>query len=103
MTRDELAAVLWGTTTHVKFDDGLNYCIRQIRAALGDDPKTPRFIETIPRRGYRFIAPVTAAGGRRHWWLPIPLAAAALLIVVAEAVRTTITRSRCRSPGPSTT
>ena len=61
VTRDDLAATLWGTVTHVNFDDGLNYCIRQVRAALGDDPKAPRFIATIPRRGYKFIAGVAAA------------------------------------------
>lgn len=56
VTREELAAAVWGTGTHVKFDDGLNYCIRQVRAALGDDAKAPRFVETLPRRGYRFVA-----------------------------------------------
>jgi len=61
VTREALASELWGNVTHVNFDDGLNYCIRQIRVALGDDPKSPRFIATIPRRGYRFIAPVTTA------------------------------------------
>ena len=84
VSRDELAAVLWGGTTHVKLDDGLNYCVRRVRAALGDDPRSPRFIETIPRRGYRFIAPVAAApAGRSPRWLAIPLVAAALLLVVA--------------------
>lgn len=61
VTREALASELWRGVTHVNFDDGLNYCVRQIRVALGDDPKSPRFIATIPRRGYRFIAPVTTA------------------------------------------
>jgi DNA-binding winged helix-turn-helix (wHTH) protein len=60
VTRTELAAAIWGHDTHVKFDDGLNYCVRQVRAALGDDSKSPRFIETVPRRGYRFVGTFTA-------------------------------------------
>lgn len=87
VTRDELIATLWGDDTHVKYDDGLNYCIRQVRAALGDDPRAPRFIETIPRRGYRFIAPVTDAvppkSGRPVRRVAIPLAAAAVLLTIA--------------------
>jgi len=43
---------------HVDFDRGMNYCIRQLRAALGDEARQPVFIETIPRQGYRFIAPI---------------------------------------------
>ena len=43
VTRDELAAAVWGAGTHVKFDDGLNYCIRQIRAALGDEARVHSF------------------------------------------------------------
>jgi DNA-binding winged helix-turn-helix (wHTH) protein len=43
---------------HVDFDRGLNYCIRQLREVLIDDAKAPRYIETIARQGYRFVAPV---------------------------------------------
>ena len=87
VSREELTDVLWGTTTHVKFDDGLNYCIRQVRSALGDDPRSPRFIETIPRRGYRFIAPVaTAAPRNADLRLAAAMAATAfILVVVAES------------------
>ena len=83
VTRAELAAALWGDGTHVSFDDGLNYCIRKVRAALGDDPRSPRFIETIPRRGYRFISPVTS-GSATSWWSRrrlVPAVAAALVLV----------------------
>src|SRR5918993_5155910 len=59
MTREDLAAAIWRDGTHVRFDDGLNYCVRQVRAALDDDARSPRFIETIPRRGYRFVAAAT--------------------------------------------
>jgi TolB-like protein/DNA-binding winged helix-turn-helix (wHTH) protein len=58
VTRRELAEQVWGDDTFVNFDQGLNFAIRQIRAALGDDSETPRFIETLPKRGYRFIASV---------------------------------------------
>jgi DNA-binding winged helix-turn-helix (wHTH) protein len=58
VTRDELRQAIWGADTHVDFDRGLNYCVRQVRLALGDGSKMPRFVETIPRQGYRFIAPV---------------------------------------------
>jgi eukaryotic-like serine/threonine-protein kinase len=58
VTRDELREALWGNETFVDFEPGLNYCIRQIRTVLGDDAQTPRYIETIPRRGYRFVFPV---------------------------------------------
>lgn len=62
VTREELARVLWAEGTHVNFEDGVNYAIRRVRLALGDDARTPRFIETIPKRGYRFLAPVTRLG-----------------------------------------
>src|SRR6266850_1878921 len=58
VTREELRAHLWGEETFVDFDRGLNFCVNQVRAALGDDADAPRFVETLPRRGYRFIAPV---------------------------------------------
>lgn len=58
VTREELKVLVWGGETFVDFEQGLNFCIKQIRAALGDEADNPRFIETVPRRGYRFIAPV---------------------------------------------
>jgi DNA-binding winged helix-turn-helix (wHTH) protein/TolB-like protein len=58
VTRDELRAHLWGSDTHVDFDRGLAYCIGQLRASLWDAAESPRFIQTLPRRGFRFIAPV---------------------------------------------
>ena len=56
VTREDIERQVWGKETHVDFDLSLNYCIKQIRSALKDDAETPQFIETIPRRGYRFIA-----------------------------------------------
>lgn len=59
VTRDELRRRLWGDQTFVDFERSLNIAITKLRAALGDSADSPRFIETLPRRGYRFIAPVT--------------------------------------------
>jgi TolB-like protein/DNA-binding winged helix-turn-helix (wHTH) protein/Tfp pilus assembly protein PilF len=59
VTRQELAKEVWGSAdTFVDFEQGLNFAIRQIRSVLGDDAEHPRFLETLPKRGYRFIAPL---------------------------------------------
>ena len=58
VTRAEIRDQVWGAGTHVEFDQGLNFAIRQIREALEDDAASPRFIETLPRRGYRFLMPI---------------------------------------------
>jgi DNA-binding winged helix-turn-helix (wHTH) protein/TolB-like protein len=57
--REELREAVWGSETNVDFDRGLNFCIAQVRSALGDSADSPRYIETVPKRGYRFIAPVS--------------------------------------------
>src|SRR5262245_18782854 len=62
VTRDELRQAIWDQATFVEFDQGLNYCIRQIRQALHDDAAKPIFIETLKKRGYIFIAPVERVG-----------------------------------------
>src|SRR5215471_15861416 len=59
LTREVLVNRLWPTGTFVDFDRGLNKAINQLREVLGDSAEQPRFIETLPRKGYRFIAPVT--------------------------------------------
>jgi DNA-binding winged helix-turn-helix (wHTH) protein len=61
ITRDELCARVWGGHTFVDFTRGLNFCVAQVRLALRDDASAPRFVETVPRRGYRFVAPVEVA------------------------------------------
>jgi TolB-like protein/DNA-binding winged helix-turn-helix (wHTH) protein len=61
VTREELKKALWGEDTYVDFERGLNFCINQVRAALGDSADSPAFIQTLPRRGYRFVAGVTSA------------------------------------------
>jgi DNA-binding winged helix-turn-helix (wHTH) protein/tetratricopeptide (TPR) repeat protein len=58
VTREDLRARLWPGDTFVDFDNGLNIAIRKLRQALGDDAEKPRYVETLPRRGYRFIGPV---------------------------------------------
>ena len=58
VTREALRQEIWNDGTFVDFERGLNFCVAQIRSALGDSAESPRFIETLPRRGYRFIAPV---------------------------------------------
>jgi DNA-binding winged helix-turn-helix (wHTH) protein len=58
VTREDLRRVLWPDGTFVQFDHGLNSCIKQIRAALSDHRLGPRYLETLPRRGYRFIEPL---------------------------------------------
>ncbi len=92
VTREQLRLKLWPADTFVDFDHGLNNAINRIREVLGDSADNPRFIETLPRRGYRFIAgldeqPSTqpdqtgrdqAAPGRRRNWAAISLAAVAL-------------------------
>jgi TolB-like protein/DNA-binding winged helix-turn-helix (wHTH) protein/Tfp pilus assembly protein PilF len=106
VTREELQARIWPADTYVGFDEGLNTAIRKLRIAFGDSADNPRFIETLPRRGYRFIAPVhdlvaaapqlsesiavgdtaelprTRLGSRTG--LVAALAAAALLVVLAS-------------------
>jgi DNA-binding winged helix-turn-helix (wHTH) protein/TolB-like protein len=62
VTREELRDAVWGKDTHVDFDRGIAYCVSQIRAALGDSGENPRFVQTIPRRGFKFIAPLSSDG-----------------------------------------
>src|SRR5216110_3725178 len=59
VTRDELRQKLWPAHTFVDFDRSLNKAMTKLRAALGDSPESPRYIETLHRRGYRFLAPIT--------------------------------------------
>jgi DNA-binding winged helix-turn-helix (wHTH) protein/tetratricopeptide (TPR) repeat protein/TolB-like protein len=58
VTREELRQELWPNGTFVDFDGSLNSALKKLRAALDDNPKAPNFIETVPRRGYRFIVPI---------------------------------------------
>ena len=90
VTRKELQDEIWGTETFVDFDKGLNLCIAQIREALGDDPQLPQYVETLPRRGYRFIgkieaeaktAPVAAIPSARRSYLIAVIAVLGILVI----------------------
>jgi DNA-binding winged helix-turn-helix (wHTH) protein len=82
VTRDELIQHIW-CGHHVKFDQSLNYCIRQIRRALAERAESPVYLETIPRKGYRWIAPVARAPD---------FPAARLLAPAAPPISTTVRR-----------
>lgn len=58
VSREEIQGQLWGEETFVDFEQGMNHCIKQIRTVLGDNADNPLYVETLPRRGYRFLAPV---------------------------------------------
>jgi TolB-like protein/DNA-binding winged helix-turn-helix (wHTH) protein/Tfp pilus assembly protein PilF len=105
VTRGEIQREIWGDETFVDYEQGVNFCIKQIRAALGDDAKAPRFIETLPRRGYRFIAPVERDEGNLSWENDLAVAPAPDIIIsppesvpdpstISAAVSATQTRTR---------
>lgn len=64
VSREEIRAVLWSGDTFVNFEQGVNFAMRQVRDALGEDADRPIFIQTVPKRGYRFLAPVDAVDRR---------------------------------------
>jgi len=62
VSRDEIRRELWPDGTFVDFDQAVNFSVKQIRDVLGDEADRPLYIETVPRRGHRFIAPITTPG-----------------------------------------
>src|SRR3972149_18228 len=66
VTREEIEKALWNEDEFVEFEHSINTAVRKIREALGDDPEKPRFVETLPRKGYRFIAPVERLNSHPH-------------------------------------
>jgi len=96
ITREELRQELWPADTFVDFDHGVNEAINKLRSALGDSADSPRFVETLPRRGYRFIARVEEPGSaaapapkrRALLWGLGAFLAAAVLVTVLMADRT---------------
>jgi TolB-like protein/DNA-binding winged helix-turn-helix (wHTH) protein len=86
VTREELSEQVWGANTYVDFEHGLNFAIRKIRSVLEDDPEQPRFIETIPKRGYRFIAAVKTPTARES--------ARPQLVLSVQAPRSPIARGK---------
>jgi TolB-like protein/DNA-binding winged helix-turn-helix (wHTH) protein/Tfp pilus assembly protein PilF len=87
VTREELRAQIWTTDTFVDFDHSLHNAIARLREVLGDSAERPRFIETLPRRGYRFIAPVDAGD------LPAPSRAAGSATPAALSGHARLTKS----------
>jgi DNA-binding winged helix-turn-helix (wHTH) protein len=73
VTREEIRRELWPDGIHVDFDQSVNFSIKQIRDALGDEADRPLYIETVPRRGHRFIAPISTPGQppARHSFFPM--------------------------------
>lgn len=61
VSRDEIRAALWPAETFVDYDQGVNFAMKQVREALGDDADHGVYVQTVPKRGYRFIAPVDAS------------------------------------------
>jgi TolB-like protein/DNA-binding winged helix-turn-helix (wHTH) protein len=111
ISREELQKRIWPADTFIDFDHGVNNAIRRLREALGDSAENPRFIETLSRRRYRFIAPVTASEGgagvaevpnvthvearrrRMPWWA---IAACVVVLVVAALLAARVFRLRDR-------
>jgi TolB-like protein len=61
VNREEIRRLLWDESTFVDYDVGVDYCVYRIRSVLGDKAQSPRYVETLPRQGYRFIAPIKLA------------------------------------------
>ncbi len=108
VTREELQSRLWPADTFVDFDHSLNAAVRRLRDALGDSAENPRFVETVARRGYRFLAPVRGLGPAvdaetsvqpshpaRRWWIA---AAAGALVLAGVGLGLFVGR---RAPLPS--
>jgi TolB-like protein/DNA-binding winged helix-turn-helix (wHTH) protein/Tfp pilus assembly protein PilF len=111
ISREELRERVWPSGTYIDFENGLNKAMSKLREALGDSADAPLFIETLPRRGYRFIAPIAVAQPtddasgmtrRKHWWIgaasafTIFLIAAVLLLIRVRTTRTVQAPARQR-------
>ena len=101
VSRDELRRELWPEDTFVDFEHSLNEAVNKVRVALGDSASKPRFVETVPRHGYRFIAPVEMAGGIPPASAPMParkrrFAIAAAALVLAASAGFVVLRSTGR-------
>ena len=84
VTREEIQHKLWPDGTFVDFEHSLNAAVKRLREALGDSADNPRFVETLPRRGYRFIYPVEGRDRASHTW-QVALVLAALGVLLAGA------------------
>ena len=96
VTRDRLRQCLWPDGTFVDFEHGLNAVINRLRETLGDSADSPRFIQTVPRRGYRFIAPVQGAA------VSVAAAEALLAMLPLPLSPATVESPTARVPAPLT-
>jgi DNA-binding winged helix-turn-helix (wHTH) protein/TolB-like protein len=99
VTREELRAAIWGEHTHVDYDRGLAYCLAQVRTALGDTADNPRFVQTLPKRGFRFLAPVAAMSNGTPS-APIPPVTPATPVVPVPSAPVPSASGRWRARGP---
>jgi TolB-like protein len=107
VTREELHQKLWPKTTFVDFEHGLNDAVKRLRVALGDSADKPRFVETVPRRGYRFIYPVEGAVPlassvpvQRRWKQTLLLVALPVLLAALLVLNVGGLRQRLFGPAP---
>lgn len=85
VTREELQQKLWPGATYGDFEHGLNAAVNRLRETLGDSAADPKYIETIPRRGYRFIAALDPSTVKPPWWKrKVTIAVAASVVVVGS-------------------
>ena len=93
VTREEIRRALWDDETFVDFDQSINFCVNKLRDTLGDDPQRPQYIETVPRKGYRFTAaivdsapgPAQPAPARGRLWLLLTVAVLVLVVIALAA------------------
>lgn len=118
VTREQLRQRLWPADTFVDFDHSLNSAVKKLRLALCDDAETPRFIETLARRGYRFIGPITREEAKLakietstakpeigrsrwyRWWIPVTSLLAAMILIIAIMARNQLWRRSGTNPRP---
>jgi DNA-binding winged helix-turn-helix (wHTH) protein len=102
VTREELRLAIWPADTFVDFDTGLNTVVMRLREALGDSAEAPTLIETAPRLGYRFIAPVESFDSERAgkpqkrpmYYVPVVLGAVVLTVGLLAISKTVLRASR---------
>lgn len=109
VTREEIEEAIWASD-RIDHEQGINACVRELRQALSDDARAPTFVETVPRRGYRFVAPVEpvvedaggsagADSGRRSWALRFPAMLLGVMAALAAIAILWVGSDRFSGPG----